>query len=178
MRAPRLRFIHEDAATARAIPIVPRWVRERETARRDRIEGWRTADEKEKASGMRKGEREKRPPGAEIAVSILAFISVSAEARREARRDATLKVSGSSRARRNKPRKRGGSIAPRINPKRVAFDRPSLPISHARPEKRKRKNTDPIYGDPLEWIALQIRARRSCHSCVINCPVELGRDSN
>lgn len=30
----------------------------------------------------------------------------------------------------------------------------------------------------MDRILQQIRARRSCHSCVINCPVELGHDSN
>lgn len=30
----------------------------------------------------------------------------------------------------------------------------------------------------MNRIPQRIRARRSCHSCVINCPVELGRDSN
>lgn len=41
------------------------------------------------------------------------------------------------------------------------------------------RNVEPIYGDPLKWIdAANSRAGRSCHSYVINCPVELGHDSN
>lgn len=45
---------------------------------------------------MGKSEREKRPPGAEIAMSVLAFINASVAG------DAVLKVSASSRTRRNK----------------------------------------------------------------------------
>lgn len=45
-------------------------------------------------------------------------------------------------------------------------------------EKGTRKNTEPIYGDPLERIDAANSREAGCHSCVINCPVELGRDSN
>lgn len=51
---------------------------------------------------MGKSEREKRPPGAEIAVSVLAFINASVAG------DAVLKVSASSRTRRNKKADEGG----------------------------------------------------------------------
>lgn len=79
--------------------------------------------EKEEAN-RENSEREKRPPAAEIAVSVLAFIRVVG--------DAMLKVSVLDG---NKPRKRrwarwGLSQSSRINLNRQLFNWPNLPISY------------------------------------------------
>lgn len=59
------------------------------------------------------------------------------------------------------------------------FDQLILFTSHVIRRKGGERNVEPIYDDPLKWIdAANSRAGRSCHSYVINCPVELGHDSN
>jgi len=59
--------------------------------------------------------------------------------------------------------------------KLAVFDRPNLFISHAiRTEGRERTRELSMANGSTR----QIRAGRSCHSYVINCPVEFGRDSN
>lgn len=167
---PRLRFIHEFRRPR------PSWVYTRvRDERSDRgLRDRKTEDrrKKEKSNWEGKGEREKRLPRPEIAVSILAFINTSV---------AALKVLASSVSTRTneKPTMKGrgcGNTRSAINLNAAMFDRPNLFISRTiRTEGGERSNL---------WRSTRMDRRgkfardEACHSYVINCPVELGHDSN
>lgn len=54
----------------------------------------------------------------------------------------------------------------------------SLFISHVIRTKGRERMWNQFMAICSNGSTRQIRAGRSCHSYVINCPVELGRDSN
>lgn len=121
---------------------VPLWICEQETWKKTeyrRIE--RHMWEEEEETNREKSEREKRPPSAEIAVSVLAFISASIVG------DAILKVSALSRVWWKQTAKEdrdedSRARSSRINPNRQLFNRLNLPICRTRTIAKEKKKEE------------------------------------
>jgi len=173
--APRLHFIHHP--TTERTDRAASWVYERATNRRTGIErmAWQMREEKEKASGGRvkdrKGQRLRRPFWPLLVPASLATRCSKRQPR--AAFDKTNRERGDEREEAT-----GDPWWSRINSTPVrGFWSPITPRYRGGKRKRK-KNAKPIYGDPLEQIDAANSREADCHSRVINCPVELGRDSN